>query len=130
MVSLDSPVTVVRPHLIEFGVGTSGKLGAWAASKGYLRTLIISDAFNAARIDMLQLNGEVSVFSDVTPEPDIANLDKVLAAAEATQAELIVGFGGGSAMPATRNQPGYHTIRGSSFERSYCHAELISISRS
>lgn len=98
MVSLDSPIAVVRPHLIEFGVGTAGKLGAWAASEGYSRTLVISDVFNAARIDVLQLKGEVSVFSDVTPEPDIANLDKVLATAEATQAELIVGFGGGSAM--------------------------------
>ncbi len=37
MVSLDSPITVVRPHLIEFGVGTAGKLGAWAAGKGYSR---------------------------------------------------------------------------------------------
>ena len=98
MVSLDSPITVVRPHLIEFGLGTAGKLGAWAASKGYSRTLVISDAFNATRVELLQLKGEVSVFADVTPEPDIANLDKVLAAAEAAQADLIVGFGGGSAM--------------------------------
>jgi len=98
MVSLDSPIAVVRPHLIEFGLGTAGKLGAWAAGKGYSRTLVISDAFNATRIDRLQLKGEVSVFSDVTPEPDIPNLDKVLAAAQTAQADLIVGFGGGSAM--------------------------------
>lgn len=37
-------------------------------------------------------------FFGCAPEPDIANLDKVLAAAEAAQADLIVGFGGGSAM--------------------------------
>ncbi|MBB3390569.1 alcohol dehydrogenase [Rhizobium sp. BK275] len=98
MVSLDSPIAVVRPHLIEFGLETAGKLGAWAANKGYSRTLVISDAFNATRIDLLQLKGDVSVFSDVTPEPDIANLDKVLAAAETAQADFIVGFGGGSAM--------------------------------
>jgi len=98
MVSLDSPITVVRPEVIEFGVGTAGKLGKWAESKGFKRTLVISDAFNASRVDVLELPGHVSVFADVTPEPDIANLDKVLAAANAANAELIVGFGGGSAM--------------------------------
>ncbi|WP_454849201.1 iron-containing alcohol dehydrogenase [Rhizobium binxianense] len=98
MVSLDSPITIIRPHLIEFGVGTAGRLGAWAAGKGYRRILIISDAFNASRIDALELKGEVTVFSEVTPEPDTGNLDKVLAAADAADAELVVGFGGGSAM--------------------------------
>ncbi|MGO4355242.1 iron-containing alcohol dehydrogenase [Rhizobium sp. RAF36] len=98
MVSLDSPITVVRPEVIEFGVGTAGKLGKWAEGKGYTRTLVISDAFNASRVDVLELPGHVAVFADVTPEPDIANLDKVLAAANAANAELIVGFGGGSAM--------------------------------
>ncbi len=98
MVSLDSPITIVRPHLIEFGVGTAGRLGKWASEKGYRRTLVISDAFNATRVDVLALKGEVTVFADVTPEPDITNLDKVLAAANAADAQLVVGFGGGSAM--------------------------------
>ena len=98
MVSLDSPITIVRPHLIEFGVGTAGRLGKWASEKGYRRTLVISDAFNATRVDALALKGEVTVFADVTPEPDITNLDKVLAAANAADAQLVVGFGGGSAM--------------------------------
>jgi len=98
VVSLDSPITIVRPHLIEFGVGTAGRLGKWASEKGYRRTLVISDAFNATRIDALGLKGEVTVFADVTPEPDITNLDKVLAAANAADAQLVVGFGGGSAM--------------------------------
>ncbi|MEK1871490.1 MAG: iron-containing alcohol dehydrogenase, partial [Rhizobium altiplani] len=88
MVSLDSPITIVRPHLIEFGVGTAERLGKWASEKGYRRTLVISDAFNATRIDALGLKGEVTVFADVTPEPDITNLDKVLAAANAADAQL------------------------------------------
>lgn len=98
MVSLDSPITIVRPHLIEFGVGTAERLGKWASDKGYRRILVISDAFNATRVDALGLSGDVTVFSDVTPEPDTANLDKVLAAANDANAELVVGFGGGSAM--------------------------------
>ncbi|KQV81478.1 iron-containing alcohol dehydrogenase [Rhizobium sp. Root1220] len=98
MVSLDSPITIVRPHLIEFGVGTAERLGMWASQKGYARILVISDAFNATRIDALGLRGEVTVFADVTPEPDTANLDRVLSAANAADAQLVVGFGGGSAM--------------------------------
>ncbi|MEX2694949.1 iron-containing alcohol dehydrogenase [Rhizobium mongolense] len=98
MASLGSPITTIRPNIIEFGIGTAGKLGKWAAEKGYHRTLVISDAFNASRIDALAIQGEVAVFGDVTPEPDISNLDRVLSAANATRAELIVGFGGGSAM--------------------------------
>ncbi|HEX8044377.1 iron-containing alcohol dehydrogenase [Rhizobium sp.] len=98
MVSLDSPITIVRPHLIEFGVGTAERLGKWASEKGYGRILVISDAFNAKRVDALALRGDVTVFADVTPEPDTANLDKVLAVANAAEADLVVGFGGGSAM--------------------------------
>ncbi|NTG50598.1 iron-containing alcohol dehydrogenase [Agrobacterium rhizogenes] len=98
MVSLDSPITIVRPHLIEFGVGTAERLGKWASGKGYGRILVISDAFNAKRVDALALKGSITVFADVTPEPDTANLDKVLAAANAADADLVVGFGGGSAM--------------------------------
>ncbi|MQB44829.1 iron-containing alcohol dehydrogenase [Rhizobium sp. ICMP 5592] len=98
MVSLDSPITIVRPHLIEFGVGTAERLGKWASEKGYGRILVISDAFNAKRVDGLALKGDVTVFADVTPEPDTANLDRVLAVANAAEADLVVGFGGGSAM--------------------------------
>jgi alcohol dehydrogenase len=98
VVSLDSPITIIRPHLIEFGVGTAERLGKWAADKGYsphpgdLRCLQCQARRCAG------LKGDVTVFADVTPEPDTANLDKVLAAANAADAQLIVGFGGGSAM--------------------------------
>lgn len=98
MASLEAPITIVRPHLIEFGVGTAGKLGKWAADKGFARTLVISDAFNAGRFDALELPGYVTVFGEVKPEPDTDNLDRVLTAANAANAQLIVGFGGGSAM--------------------------------
>jgi alcohol dehydrogenase class IV len=38
------------------------------------------------------------VFGEVRPEPDIPNLDALLALAEQTKPDLVVGFGGGSAM--------------------------------
>ena len=62
------------------------------------RTLVVSDAFNAGRVDVLGLPGEVVVFGEVKPEPDIPNLEKALALAERTKPDLVVGFGGGSAM--------------------------------
>lgn len=98
MTRLDSPITIVRPRILEFGVGTAGKLGKWADEMGYRRIFVVSDAFNGSRVDLLELKGEVTVFSKVKPEPDTENLDEVLSAANAAGAELIVGFGGGSAM--------------------------------
>lgn len=98
MTSLSAPITIIRPDIIEFGVGVAGKLGKWAKDQGFARILVVSDAFNASRVGILELPGEVTVFSHVKPEPDTDNLDLVLAAANAAQADLIVGFGGGSAM--------------------------------
>lgn len=98
MVSLDSPITIIRPQVIEFGVGAAERLGRWASERGYRRILVISDAFNAKRFDVLALKGELTIFGEVRPEPDTADLDRVLAVANAADAELVVGFGGGSAM--------------------------------
>ena len=98
MTSLSAPITIIRPDIIEFGVGVAGKLGKWAKDQGFARILVVSDAFNASRVGILELPGDGTVFSQVKPEPDTDNLDLVLAAANAAQADLIVGFGGGSAM--------------------------------
>jgi len=95
---LDTPISMVRPGQIEFGVGTASRLGAWAEAKGYRRILVISDAFNATRTDVLGLVGNVVVFGDIKAEPDTGDLDRVLQAAKSAEADLIVGFGGGSAM--------------------------------
>lgn len=92
------PITVTRPPRIEIGIGTVGLAGAWARGNGIARTLVVSDAFNAARVDLLQLPGEVTVFADVVFEPDVPNLERLLVVARATDPELVVGFGGGSAM--------------------------------
>jgi len=92
------PLTVLRPHRIEFGPGKAAFAGEWAAGHGVTRTLVICDAFNAARVGLLGIEGEVVVFSEVKPEPDLPNLEKLLAVARAADAQMIVGFGGGSAM--------------------------------
>jgi len=91
-------LSVVRPSRIEFGPGKAALVGEWATAKGVSRTLVVSDAFNAARVDLLALPGAVTVFAEVKPEPDLPNLEKLLAVARGADAQLVVGFGGGSAM--------------------------------
>src|SRR4029453_18728020 len=92
------PIELLRPSSIEFGSGAVAAFGPSAAAKGVRRTLGGSDPFNAGRIGVLGLPGEVVVFGEVKPEPDVPNLEKALALAERTKPDLVVGFGGGSAM--------------------------------
>ncbi len=98
MTDLLRPIEILRPQRLEFGAGLAGTVGAWATERGLSRTLVVADAFNAARVDLLGLPGEVAVFGEVKPEPDIPNLEGALAVAERARPELVVGFGGGSAM--------------------------------
>lgn len=98
MSMLSTPISMIRPPVIEFGIGTAERLGAWAGARGCRRILVVSDAFNAPRIALLGLPGKVSVFGEVRAEPDTGDLERVLAAADAADADLIIGFGGGSAM--------------------------------
>ena len=71
MPDLASPIELLRPPSIEFGSGAVAAVGRWAAAKGVRRTLVVSDAFNAGRVDVLGLPGEVVVFGEVKPEPDV-----------------------------------------------------------
>ena len=98
MTDLLRPIEILRPQRLEFGPGLVGTIGVWAEERGLSRTLVVADAFNAARVDLLGLPGEVAVFGEVKPEPDIPNLEGALAMAERARPELVVGFGGGSAM--------------------------------
>jgi len=97
MPDLTFPIDLVRPARIAFGPGKAADVGLWLRSR-VSRTLVVADAFNAARIDCLGLAGEVTVFAEIKAEPDTADLAAVIAAAEAARAEAVVGFGGGSAM--------------------------------
>lgn len=98
MTALLTPIEIARPPIIEFGGGLVSAAGRWARAKGLQRALVISDAFNATRTDLLDLPGDVTVFGEVKPEPDLPNLEKALALAEQLRPDLVVGFGGGSAM--------------------------------
>jgi alcohol dehydrogenase class IV len=96
--SLSAPIEIQRPAVIRFGAGTAGTAGEWARAKGFSRILVVADAFNAARVEVLGFSGEVAVFGEVRPEPDVPNLEAALRLAEDVEPDLVVGFGGGSAM--------------------------------
>jgi len=98
MNGLNTPITIVRPPVIEFGPGVVSRLAGWVKARNITRALVVADAFNAARVDTLGLGVETVVFGEVRPEPDLPNLDKVLELAARSGADLIIGFGGGSAM--------------------------------
>lgn len=98
MTDLSTPITIVRPPVIEFGPGLVSRLGLWVKSRNIKKALVVADAFNATRVETLNLGVEMVVFGEVRPEPDLANLEKVLELAAQTEVDLIVGFGGGSAM--------------------------------
>ncbi|MFC6489296.1 iron-containing alcohol dehydrogenase [Nitratireductor sp. GCM10026969] len=95
MLELTHPVALQWPPLVHFGIGTLARLGEWVDRRGYARPVVIADPVNAGRVDHLGL-GKVRCFGDVTSEPDTAMLDKALLVADG--ADLVIGFGGGSAM--------------------------------
>ena len=98
MNDLTRPI-LIRPRRFEFGAGTarSGRpLGrrrrasaasSWSPTPS---TPTASTGWGCA--------GSVTVFGEVKPEPDTLNLEGLLARAAVAEPDLIVGFGGGSAM--------------------------------
>ena len=93
-----TPIVIERPPAIEFGPGLAADVGAFARTRGCSRPLVVSDAFNAGRVEVLGIPGNPAVFGAVRPEPDVPNLDALLTMAEEAKPDLVVGFGGGSAM--------------------------------
>lgn len=94
---LAARIPLVLPP-VEFGSGALDAVAAFARQIGVRRPLIVADAFNAQRAHRLALPGEVALFGEVVPEPDVPNLEKALALAREVEPDLVVGFGGGSAM--------------------------------
>ncbi|MFS4436617.1 iron-containing alcohol dehydrogenase [Paracoccaceae bacterium GXU_MW_L88] len=95
MLTLVDNIDLRFPPLIKFGFGTLSKLSEWIDAQGYRHPFVVADPFNAGRLDLLGL-GEVAHFGAVEPEPGVANLADAVAAAK--DADVVIGFGGGSAM--------------------------------
>jgi len=91
-------ITLERPPTIHIGAGTAAGIGRFARASGIDRALVIASPFNADRIDRLELACRIELFAGFDGEPDIATLTAARAVADRFQPELVVGFGGGSAM--------------------------------
>jgi len=96
--ALLQPLSFSQPGRIEFGSGKAGLLASYVGDWPNRRVLVVADGFNAARVDALNLPVQNCVFSGVKPEPDIPNFEQLLAVARDFAPDVIVSFGGGSAM--------------------------------
>lgn len=97
MTRLDHPLEMQRPSVVRFGAGQVHTLADWIASRGATRCFVVADKVNAARVDVLGLR-DVTLFGEVQPEPDLTNLEAAVAAARDAGVNVVIGFGGGSAM--------------------------------
>ncbi len=95
---LSTPIDLPQPGRLIFGSATARQVGRLLAERGVARVLVVTDPFNATRVDRLGLAVEPVVWGDFTGEPNTADLARLLAVAEAADAEAVIGFGGGSAM--------------------------------
>lgn len=95
MQALGTALEMQRPPVVRFGAGTLDTLPAWMDAQGFRAPFVVADPVNVARLHLLGL-GNVAVFGDVVPEPDRNNLMQAVAAAG--NADVVIGFGGGSAM--------------------------------
>ena len=95
--TLDTKLDLLRPPLVRFGAGQLAGFSAWVRDSGHTRPFVVSDSFNVARLGELGLES-VPAFGELRAEPDLAALDAALRAARAANPDLIIGFGGGSAM--------------------------------
>ncbi len=91
-----------QPRRFEFGAGSAAQVGDWARMMGHSRILVITSPSVAPLVDRLGLPGQISLFDGVQPEPDTDNLAAAIVAAAAFAPDLIVGFGGGSAMDVAK----------------------------
>jgi alcohol dehydrogenase class IV len=55
MSNLAAPIELIQPAAIAFGSGTVARVAQFAREMGAKHPLVIADAFNAARVDLLVL---------------------------------------------------------------------------
>ncbi|MBE3640551.1 iron-containing alcohol dehydrogenase family protein [Mangrovicoccus algicola] len=94
---LTDPIEIQQPPVLHFGDGTLARLAPWVAAQGHRRPFVVTGPGNAARLDLLGL-GTPACFAGAAPEPELHDLAAAVRAAEAAEADLVIGYGGGSAM--------------------------------
>lgn len=101
------------PPRIIFGAGSLARIGEEAAALGN-KTLLVTgrrgmkESGTLARVlkALKQASVQVEVFDQVTPEPTLSCLMKALDSARQSQARLVIGLGGGSALDVAKATAG------------------------
>ncbi|MDB1125264.1 1-propanol dehydrogenase PduQ [Vibrio algarum] len=70
----------------------------WIVCDGFLAS---SPAYTRLK-SMLEDDNQLFLFSDISPDPDIATIVKGIADLQSVQPDIIIGFGGGSAIDAAK----------------------------
>lgn len=107
---MSMPYTLFNAGRIVGGAGSLSQLSALAAEFGAQRVLVISDKGVAAaglvepaRAALAAAGLAVQVIDNTPPEPEVKDVEAVLAAArEGGGSDLVVGIGGGSAMDVAK----------------------------
>ncbi|HWJ88928.1 MAG TPA: iron-containing alcohol dehydrogenase [Pelagibacterium sp.] len=100
VLSLSRQITLRQPEQIEVGAGALARLTPFAAR--FNRVFVIAMAPTAGFVERIGIKGEVEVFIDLPPEPDLPAVEKVLERARAFRPDLVIGLGGGSAMDVAK----------------------------
>lgn len=93
-------IVLHQPRRVEIGAGAAARVGAWA--EGARRILIIATEHTTGFATRLGLSGNITVFSDIPPEPDDRALGEALRVAREVRPDLVVGLGGGSVLDVAK----------------------------
>lgn len=100
VLSLSRQITLRQPAQVEIGAGALTRLTPFAAR--FSRVFVVAMAPTAGFVERIGIEGEVEVFIDLPPEPDLPAVEKVLERARAFKPDLVIGLGGGSAMDVAK----------------------------
>jgi alcohol dehydrogenase class IV len=100
---------IALPRVMRVGRGAVQQTGQLVSELGGLRPIIVTDSYMLQSgavegiVDSLRRAGlQVAVFSGTVPDPTTDSLVDGLAAVKAHEADVIIGFGGGSAMDTAK----------------------------
>jgi alcohol dehydrogenase class IV len=100
---------ILLPRRLEIGASASAKVAEVLADFGYQRPLLVTDPFMVScgyleRIaEPLRAAGySMGTFTDCVPDPTTDSIEAGLAVLRATQPDVLIGLGGGSAMDTAK----------------------------
>lgn len=103
------PFVFEVPNKVVFGCGVSEQVIEWAERLNGRSIMVVCDpGVKAAGVaepllkKLISVFGAVATFHEVTPDPDIALVERMTAFARGKKADLLIAIGGGSAIDATK----------------------------